>query len=209
MTPVFKHGDLRLYLLGALEDEARHGYELITLLEARLLGLYRPSAGTIYPRLAALEEEGLVSHRRDSGRKVFALTAAGRAELEARRDELRDLQQELAGSTRGALRDVRTELKASVRQIREGVRAAMAEVRDQERRVERETTARRSAAGSGDEHRRAVRALQVELGAFAADVTAAARRYPAFTSEDLAQVTAALDDARTEVLAALSGVSAD
>ncbi len=206
MTPVFKHGDLRLYLLGALEDEPRHGYELITLLEARLLGLYRPSAGTIYPRLAALEEEGLVSHRQERGRKVFALTQAGRAELDARRNELRDLTKDLTGSTREALRDVRSEVKASVQQVRDGVRAAMAEVRERERRVEREIVARRSAAGRGDDHRRAVRALQVELGAFAADVTAAARGYKTFTSEDLPQVASALDDARAAVLRALGAI---
>ncbi|MEK8109474.1 helix-turn-helix transcriptional regulator [Micromonospora sp. M12] len=49
MTAVFSHGRLRLYLLKLLDDGPKHGYELIRLLEDRFLGLYAPSAGTIYP----------------------------------------------------------------------------------------------------------------------------------------------------------------
>ena len=61
MSPVFSHGRLRLYLLKLLEESPRHGYDIIRLLEDRFLGLYAPSPGTIYPRLARLEE------RRGSG----------------------------------------------------------------------------------------------------------------------------------------------
>ena len=60
MTAVFRHGALRLYLLRLLDEHPRHGYEVISLLEDRFLGLYAPSAGTVYPRLAKLETEGLV-----------------------------------------------------------------------------------------------------------------------------------------------------
>ncbi|MFC7481223.1 helix-turn-helix transcriptional regulator [Luedemannella flava] len=49
MSAVFSHGRLRLYLLKLLGGGPRHGYELIRLLENRFLGLYAPSAGTIYP----------------------------------------------------------------------------------------------------------------------------------------------------------------
>ena len=62
MSPVFGHGRLRLYLLKLLEESPRHGYEVIRLLQDRFLGVYSPSPGTIYPRLARLEEEGLVTH---------------------------------------------------------------------------------------------------------------------------------------------------
>src|SRR5665648_729138 len=81
--PVFAHGQLRLYLLALLESGPKHGYELITALSDRFGGTYRPSPGTVYPRLARLEEEGLVT-RVDEGRKgMYALTDAGRAELAA------------------------------------------------------------------------------------------------------------------------------
>ncbi len=59
MSAVFSHGRLRLYLLRLLEEGPKHGYELIRLLENRFHGLYAPSAGTIYPRLARMEADGL------------------------------------------------------------------------------------------------------------------------------------------------------
>ena len=71
MTAVFSHGRLRLYLLKLLAEGPKHGYELIRLLENRFLGLYAPSAGTIYPRLARLENEGQVTHTASGGRKVY------------------------------------------------------------------------------------------------------------------------------------------
>ena len=63
MPPVFAHGALRLYLLALLESGPKHGYELIKALSERFGGTYSPSAGTIYPRLGKLEEEGLVATR--------------------------------------------------------------------------------------------------------------------------------------------------
>ena len=78
---VFGHGQMRLYLLALLREGPRHGYDVIRDLEQRFSGLYSPSAGTVYPRLAKLEEEGLVE-RTDEGRKaLYRLTDAGRAEI--------------------------------------------------------------------------------------------------------------------------------
>ena len=62
---VFAHGQMRLYLLALLNEGPRHGYEIIQSLEERFNGLYSPSAGTVYPRLAKLEEEGLVERTED------------------------------------------------------------------------------------------------------------------------------------------------
>ena len=84
MSPVFRHGGLRLYLLKLLDEAPRHGYDVIRLLQDRFLGVYSPSPGTIYPRLARLEEEGLVTHEVIDGKKVYKITDAGRAELNAR-----------------------------------------------------------------------------------------------------------------------------
>src|SRR5439155_2817021 len=98
MTAVFKHGALRLYLLKLLGEQPRHGYEVISLLEDRFLGLYAPSAGTVYPRLAKLESEGLVEHEEADGRKVYRLTDAGREELAAHVEELKTLEADLTRS---------------------------------------------------------------------------------------------------------------
>ena len=100
MSPVFAHGQLRLYLLALLDEGPRHGYEVIQDLENRFNGLYSPSAGTVYPRLAKLEEEGLVE-RTDEGRKAtYSITEAGRAEVRARQADLQDLRDDLDQSVR-------------------------------------------------------------------------------------------------------------
>lgn len=133
MSPVFAHGQLRLYLLSLLSEGPHHGYELIRDLEQRFNGLYTPSAGTVYPRLAKLEEEGLVQ-RSDDGRKVtYTLTDAGRAEVEARRADLGDLELDLDRSVsqladevrsrvRGEAADLRAELKAAAQEARRSAR---------------------------------------------------------------------------------------
>ena len=107
MSPVFAHGQLRLYLLVLLAEAPRHGYEVIQDLETRFGGLYTPSAGTVYPRLAKLEEEGLVE-RTDEGRKAtYRITEAGLAEVRARHREVEDLQADLDQSVRRLAEQVR------------------------------------------------------------------------------------------------------
>ncbi|HEY9472279.1 MAG TPA: PadR family transcriptional regulator, partial [Mycobacteriales bacterium] len=106
MAPVFGHGRLRLYLLRLLDESPRHGYELIRMLEDRFLGMYAPSAGTIYPRLRRLEAEGLVTHSEGDGRKVYRLTDAGRAELRDRVGELDDLEAQIRDSVRELAQEV-------------------------------------------------------------------------------------------------------
>ena len=91
--PIFGYGDMKLYLLKLLAENPRYGYELIRLLEDRFLGAYVPSAGAIYPRLTALEEEGLIAHDTRDGRKVYRITEKGEQELGDRRDEIDDLEQ--------------------------------------------------------------------------------------------------------------------
>jgi DNA-binding PadR family transcriptional regulator len=143
MNRVFSHGRLRLFLLLLLGERPRHGYELIRHMEDRFLGLYTPSAGTIYPRLAALEEEGLVEHEEVEGRKVYRLTDAGRDELEAHRHELRDLEARAAESARNLAREIRHEVKASVRELRQELGVAMRDLRREERRTAREAAEQR------------------------------------------------------------------
>ncbi|MFG2911667.1 PadR family transcriptional regulator [Kitasatospora sp. NPDC048298] len=119
MTPVFGHGRLRLYLLKLLDEAPRHGYEVIRLLEERFQGLYAPSAGTVYPRLAKLEQEGLVTHSTEGGRKVYRLTDAGRAELEARQGELDELELEIHDSVAQLAGAIREDVRDSAKDLRE------------------------------------------------------------------------------------------
>jgi DNA-binding PadR family transcriptional regulator len=129
MTPVFRHGRLRLYLLRLLDEEPRHGYEVIRLLRDRFMGVYAPSPGTIYPRLARLEEEGLVTHDEENGRKVYRITEAGREELRSRGDELHELEQELSASVSDIVREVKEDVRETVRSLREELTKAAREMR--------------------------------------------------------------------------------
>jgi len=129
LSPVFRHGSLRLYLLRLLDEEPRHGYEVIRLLRDRFMGVYSPSPGTIYPRLARLEEEGLVTHDEVDGRKVYRITEAGREELRSRSDELDELEEELSESVSDIVREVREDVRQTVRSLREELTWAARESR--------------------------------------------------------------------------------
>ena len=83
-------GNVRNAVLALLAEEPLHGYAVIGLLAERSGGLWRPSPGSVYPVLAQLQEEGLVTAEEADGRKVFALTDAGRAHVAEHADELRE-----------------------------------------------------------------------------------------------------------------------
>lgn len=84
---MFGHGDLKLLLLALIEQEPRHGYELIRTIEDMFHGQYSPSPGTIYPTLTMLEDLGYVAvDSEEAGRKRYAITDAGRAFLDDNRD---------------------------------------------------------------------------------------------------------------------------
>jgi DNA-binding PadR family transcriptional regulator len=131
MSPVFRHGRLRLYLLKLLDESPRHGYEVIRLLQDRFLGVYAPSPGTIYPRLARLEEDGLVTHEEVDGKKVYSITDKGREEIRNRISDLADLEDELTESLRDVAREISEDVRETVRGIREELSAAAREFRSQ------------------------------------------------------------------------------
>ena len=128
MSPVFRHGRLRLYLLKLLDESPRHGYEVIRLLQDRFMGVYAPSPGTIYPRLARLEEEGLVTHDEADGRKVYRITEKGREELRSRSDDLSELEDEITASVRDIAREVTEDVRETVRNLREELTFAARDV---------------------------------------------------------------------------------
>jgi len=161
MTPVFRHGRLRLYLLKLLDEAPRHGYEVIRLLQDRFMGVYAPSPGTIYPRLARLEEEGLVTHDEVDGRKVYRITDKGREEIHARLDDLADLEEEITESVRDIAREVTEDVRDTVRNLREELTWASREVRDGKERARE--TARETARRAREQVRDSARQARDEL----------------------------------------------
>ncbi|WP_421723076.1 PadR family transcriptional regulator [Bauldia sp.] len=79
-------GDLRLIVLALLEEEPRHGYDVIKSLESRSRGAYSPSPGVVYPTLTFLEEAGYATTTTEGNKKVYAITEAGRTHLDENRD---------------------------------------------------------------------------------------------------------------------------
>jgi len=131
--PVFAHGHLRLYLLSLLAEQSMHGYDLIQALSDRFGGTYVPSAGTIYPRLSKLEEEGLVEKTTDGRKTVYAITDAGRAELEARESELDGIENGVTDSVRRLADEVRSSVNDAMKTLRADLASAARDARDDTR----------------------------------------------------------------------------
>ena len=70
-------GDVRAAVLALLAEQPMHGYQIINEIEVRSGGSWKPSAGSVYPTLQLLADEGLVSSEESNGRKTYALTEAG------------------------------------------------------------------------------------------------------------------------------------
>src|SRR3954463_12656627 len=81
-----RRGDVRAALLVLLAEEPRNGDGLMQEIERRSDGAWRPSPGSVYPALQQLEDEALVRSEESDGRRVFALTDAGRAHVEENRE---------------------------------------------------------------------------------------------------------------------------
>ncbi|WP_063825151.1 PadR family transcriptional regulator [Catelliglobosispora koreensis] len=78
-----RRGDTRAAVLALLAERPMHGYEMISELEQRTGGFWRPSPGSIYPTLQLLEDEGLIVSEETGGRKRFTLTEPGRTQAES------------------------------------------------------------------------------------------------------------------------------
>jgi len=100
--PMFEAGEVKFVILRLLKEKPRHGYEIIKALEERMGGHYTPSAGTVYPTLQLLEDQGLVRGVETDGRRVYHITSQGEAFL----DENRDVIDDMMDRVRDTLRDV-------------------------------------------------------------------------------------------------------
>ena len=95
---LFDGEELRLVLLSLIGEENRHGYELIKAIEDLSGGAYAPSPGMVYPMLAMMAEMGVITEAADaSARRSFAISDAGRAELEKAAATVKALRERLQG----------------------------------------------------------------------------------------------------------------
>lgn len=201
MPAVFAHGALRLYLLALLESGPKHGYELIKALSERFGGTYSPSAGTIYPRLGKLEEEGLVATQAAGRRTNYSITPAGLVELNSRRDELAGVENDISASVRRLADNLRQDIRANMR----GLRADLASTAEAARSTAR---AAGSAAGArtgqrySPESDRRLREAELLVQTFRDDMRVELRRHGGrtpITPVTLETVKAVLDQARISI----------
>src|SRR5262245_37320040 len=107
---IFESGEVKYVILRLLKEKPRHGYEIMKALEERLGGWYTPSAGTVYPTLQLLEDQGYVRAVESEGKKVYHITPEGDAFLHEHReftddifDRLRDVMGGFASGGMGEL----------------------------------------------------------------------------------------------------------
>ena len=202
--PVFAHGHLRLYLLSLLADAPMHGYEVIQALEERFGGTYVPSAGTIYPRLAKLEEDGLVTKSADGRKTVYEITEAGRAELAARAGELDGIENGVTDSVRRLADDVRTSVNSAMKTLRADLASAARDARNEAKDAGR--TIRADAKPVQVDSRGQLMNAEAAINDFRLQLRAELRKKVAhgqLSDETVAVLTAGLDELRARVTATL------
>ena len=94
-----ERGEVRYLVLDAIEKQPRHGYEIMQAIGERSGGTYRPSPGVIYPTLQLLEELRHARVEEKDDRKVYAITAQGKEDLEAHREEVEDFYERSGASS--------------------------------------------------------------------------------------------------------------
>ncbi|MFJ4207222.1 PadR family transcriptional regulator [Paenarthrobacter sp. NPDC089675] len=198
MPPVFAHGALRLYLLALLEAAPKHGYELIKALGDRFGGTYSPSAGTIYPRLAKLEVEGLVATESEGRRTKYSITEAGRAELDRRREELADVEDNISASVRRLADDLRADIRSNM----QGLRADLAATAEAARSNARTAPPTERTSSYSPEGQRMLKEAELLVQSFRDDVRVELRKHGAsqsLTPVTLETVRTVLDQARISI----------
>jgi DNA-binding PadR family transcriptional regulator len=158
---VFDRGDLKYVVLKLLREKPMHGYEIMQALEAESGGWYTPSAGTVYPALQLLQDQGYVQSEEVGGKRVYSITAAGRAFLEEHSERVDDVMDRVSEFTdrftRGDFGDVgRSFMKLAQATWEEAFRRAgdparMAELKDIIERAARDMRAAGRAREGGSD----------------------------------------------------------
>lgn len=122
----FGHGDLRLVVLALLAERPRHGYEIIKAIEEKTGGSYSPSPGVVYPTLTLLEELGQATMEASEGpRKLYAITAEGKAQLAASRQALEAIERRMAASGAAFGGSAKAPLMRAMENLRTALRLRM------------------------------------------------------------------------------------
>jgi len=94
-----------------------NGYQIIQEIGARTEGVWRPSAGSVYPALQQLEDEALIKTQRDEAgedrRRMYTLTEEGQAYVTEHADELRASWDAVTGS----VGDAEVQLRSTIKQV--------------------------------------------------------------------------------------------
>jgi len=100
---------VRAAALALLSEEPMTGYQIIQQIEERSGGIWRPSPGSVYPALAQLEDEGLITAQSSNEpRRAYALTEAGRTYVAEHADALAAPWASVADGAARAAADLRT-----------------------------------------------------------------------------------------------------
>jgi DNA-binding PadR family transcriptional regulator len=97
---MFESGEVKYVILRLLKEKPRHGYEIIRALEEKMAGCYTPSAGTVYPTLQLLEDQGYIRAVETEGKKVYHVTPEGEKFLNEHRDVLDDIFEKVRDTVR-------------------------------------------------------------------------------------------------------------
>jgi DNA-binding PadR family transcriptional regulator len=115
--PRVRRGDVRSAILDLMAEgeQSWNGYQFIQTIAERTDGVWRPSAGSVYPALQQLEDEGLIETAtgQDDRRRMYTLTDAGRQYVEAHADEIRSSWDAVTGS----VDDAEYQLRETIRQV--------------------------------------------------------------------------------------------
>lgn len=95
--PMFEAGELRLVILSLLEEGPRHAYDLMKTVGGRSGSAQPVSAGSVYPAVQQLEQDGFIVSERSDRRRVYQLTETGHAELEKNAEKIKDIWKRAAG----------------------------------------------------------------------------------------------------------------
>ncbi|WP_316859652.1 PadR family transcriptional regulator [uncultured Cohaesibacter sp.] len=124
-------GDIRLLSLALIEQEPRHGYDIIKEIEAMTDGAYAPSPGVIYPTLTYLEEANYTEVQSDGNKKKYAITDEGKIYLDENRDDANRIIEHLeAIAERSSREDRRHGRDQSEPELPRSVEAALLNLRE-------------------------------------------------------------------------------
>lgn len=130
-----RRGDTKFELLNILAEGPRHGYDLMLEIERRS-GM-KPSPGSVYPTLQALEEGGFLKGREDDGKRIYEITESGRALLSERPEQVEGENDEAPPFARAMIAG-RSVLSASREVLRSGDMELVTKVADILERTKRE-----------------------------------------------------------------------